>query len=99
MEGSWRELDGADDDLLSVLQSNSITCRIALGPQAGRKVFSLQTLPPIDIDEAHSAALGLVAGFKLHAGVAAWADQQRILVILIIHSGFIRSSDFPDAIS
>jgi hypothetical protein len=78
-ENDYLALDGADDDPLSVLQSHSITNRIALGPQAGRKVFSLQTLPPIDIDETHSAAVGQVAGFNLHDGVAARADQRRKL--------------------
>ena len=72
-------LDGADDDPLSVLQSHSITYRIALGPQAGRKVFSLQTLPPVDGDEMRSATVGQVAGFNLHAGVAARAGQRRKL--------------------
>jgi hypothetical protein len=62
-----------------VLQGHSITYRIALGPQAGRKVFSLQTLPPVDGDEMHSATVGQVAGFNLHAGVATRADQRRKL--------------------
>jgi hypothetical protein len=78
-ENDYLALNAADDDPLSVLQSHSITYRIARGPQAGRKVFSLQTLPPIDIDETHSAAVGQVAGFNLHAGVAARADQRRKL--------------------
>lgn len=78
-ENDYLVLDGADDDSLSVLQSHSITYRIAIGPQAGRKVFSLQTLPPIDIDEMHSAAVGQVAGFNIQAGVAARADQRRKL--------------------
>jgi hypothetical protein len=41
------------------------TYRIALGPQAGRKVFALQTLPACEPDEFK------VSGFSLHAGVAA----------------------------
>jgi hypothetical protein len=39
----------------------------------------LQTLPPVDTDEMHSAAVGQVAGFNLHAGVAARADQRHKL--------------------
>jgi hypothetical protein len=78
-ENDHLALDTADDDPLSVLQGNSIAYRIALGPQAGRKVFILQTLPPVDTDEMHSAAVGQVAGFNLHAGVAARADQRHKL--------------------
>ena len=72
-------LDTAEDDPLSVLQGHSISYRIALGAQAGRRVFTLQTLPPVDIDESHSGTVGQVAGFNLHAGVAARADQRRKL--------------------
>jgi hypothetical protein len=49
--------------------------RIAVGPQQGRKVFTLQTLPDErDADDAPAA--GKVAGFSLHAGVAAKACQR-----------------------
>ena len=78
-ENAYLALDTADDDPLSVLQGHSISYRIALGPQAGRKVFTLQTLPPVDIDEMRSATVGQVAGFNLHAGVAARADQRHKL--------------------
>ena len=40
-ENGYLALDTADDDPLSVLQGHSISYRIALGPQAGRKVFTL----------------------------------------------------------
>ena len=51
------------------------TYRIAVGPQQGRKVFTLQTLPDErGADEAPAA--GNVAGFSLHAGVAAKADER-----------------------
>ena len=78
-ENDYLALDAADDDPLSVLQGHSISYRIALGPQAGRKVFTLQTLPPVDADEMHSGTVGEVAGFNLHAGVAARADQRHKL--------------------
>jgi hypothetical protein len=78
-ENDYLALDTADDDPLSVLQGHSISYRIALGPQAGRKVFTLQTLPPVDIDEMQTSTVGQVAGFNLHAGVAARADQRRKL--------------------
>jgi hypothetical protein len=43
--------------------------RIAVGPQKGRKVFTLQTLPACD--EPFDDEVGKAAGFSLHAGVAA----------------------------
>jgi hypothetical protein len=69
-------LDTADDDSISVLQGHSITYRIAFGPQAGRELFALQTLPPVDIDEIHTGTAGQVAGLDLHAGVAARAAER-----------------------
>ena len=48
-------------------QSHSITYRIAVGSQKGKKVFSLQTLPPI-VEEAERAILvAKVAGFSLNS--------------------------------
>lgn len=56
---------------------SSITYRIAFGPQTGRKVFTLQTLPACD--EPFDDGVGKVAGFSLHAGVAARAQERRKL--------------------
>ena len=54
------------------------TYRIAVGPQAGRKVFALQTLPACEPDE-FADTVGKVPGFSLHAGVAARADERKKL--------------------
>ena len=48
--------------------------RITTGPRQGRKVLTLQTLP--DIDEPFTTRVGSVAGFSLHAGVAARAGER-----------------------
>jgi hypothetical protein len=61
------------------LLGHSITYRIAVGPRAGRKVFTLQTLPACHPEEAFAATVGKVAGFSLHAGVAARADERKKL--------------------
>ena len=45
------------------LLGSSITYRIAVGPQQGRKVFTLQTLPACD--EPFDDGVGKVAGFSL----------------------------------
>jgi len=64
---------GPMDELLS----HSITYRIAVGPQAGRKVFTLQTLAARD--GPFGDAVSKVAGFSLHAGVEAQADERKKL--------------------
>jgi hypothetical protein len=68
--------DAADDDPLQQLLGFSITYRISVGPNRGRKVFTLQTLPARDTDEPFTEGAGKVAGFSLHAGVAAKAHQR-----------------------
>ena len=76
-ENSYLSGDAVDDDPMSQLCGHSITYRIAVGPQAGRKVFTLQTLPASD--EPFDDGVGKVAGFSLHAGVAARADERKKL--------------------
>ena len=56
--------------------ARAATYRIAVGPQQGRKVFTLQTLPAEDPDDPFADELGKVAGFSLHAGVVANAHQR-----------------------
>ncbi len=63
-----------EDEPMEALLAHSITYRIAVGPRAGRKVFTLQSLPAGD--EGSGAAAGKVGGFSLHAGVAARADER-----------------------
>ena len=76
-ENSFLALDAVDEDPLNQLLGYSITYRIAVGPQAGRKVFTLQTLPACE--ERFDDGVGKVAGFSLHAGVAARADERKKL--------------------
>jgi len=66
--------DDLESGPMAQLQGASITYRVAVGRQQGRKVFTLQTLP--SSDDAFEAGAGKVAGFSLHAGVAARADQR-----------------------
>lgn len=76
-ENSYLTSDGENDDPMNQLLGSSITYRIAVGPQAGRKVFTLQTLPAGDPDDPCGNTVGKVAGFSLHAGVAAKAHQRK----------------------
>jgi hypothetical protein len=78
-ENSYLTYDETDDDPMTQLLGSSITYRIAVGPQAGCKVFTLQTLPAGDPDDPCGNTVGKVAGFSLHAGVAAKAYQRKNL--------------------
>jgi len=73
-EDSYLTSDTVDEDPMQSLVGHSISYRIAVGPHAGRKVFTLQTLPACDEPDT-----GKVAGFSLHAGVAAKADERKKL--------------------
>ena len=75
-ENSYLALDAVDEDAMTPLLGHSITYRIAVGPQAGRKVFTLQTLPACDPEDQFGDMPGKVAGFSLHAGVAAKAHER-----------------------
>jgi len=70
-------LEGFDDDVMNHLQGSSITYRIAVGSQRGKKVFTLKTLPGMDeVDEVKGASLAKAGGFSLHAGVNAKSHQR-----------------------
>ena len=66
------------DRALAPLQAASCTYRIALGPRAGQKVLTLQSLP----SQARPSSQELrvkAHGFSLHAAVRWRADQRREL--------------------
>ena len=75
-ENSYLASDAVEDDPMNPLLGHSITYRVAVGPQAGRKVFTLQTLPACEPEDQFGDTVGKVAGFSLHAGVAATADER-----------------------
>lgn len=78
MEQSCLALEGREEDDLSFMQASSITYRIAVGPWCGRKVFTIQTLPPQhgQAGEGGATLLAKQDGFSLHAGVAARAHDR-----------------------
>jgi hypothetical protein len=69
-------VDAADEDPTNQLLGSSVTYRIAVGPQQGRKVFTLQTLPDAGSDNLSTTVVGEVSGFSLHAGVATKASER-----------------------
>ena len=79
MENSTLNLADTEDPLIDDLVGHSVCYRIAIGPQAGRKAFTLQTLPGTDAEAGCSDKLAKASGFSLHAGVAVKADQRRKL--------------------
>ena len=74
-EDSYLTIDCQDNEPMQQLHGHAITYRIALGPQQGRKVFTLQTIPPRNADTV-SARVAITAGFSLHAGVATESYQR-----------------------
>ena len=74
-ENSYLQLDGIDDDPMQQLIGCSVSYRIAVGPQQGRKVFTLQTLRAVEEDDRY-AQVAKEVGFSLHAGVAAQAWER-----------------------
>ncbi|GBL05943.1 ISCR1 [Glaciecola sp. KUL10] len=77
MENSFLNLPVDDEDSLLQLQGASVSYRIAMGPQQGQKVFTLQTLPASNYGEYGQVAN--ISGFSLHAGVFANADEPKKL--------------------
>ena len=75
-DNSYLTLEGLDEDQMQDIHSHSVTYRIAMGPQRGRKVFTLQTIPPKPDLPPGSNRVAKLAGFSLHAGVAAKAHQR-----------------------
>jgi hypothetical protein len=69
-------VDASDEDPTNQLLGSSVTYRIAVGPQQGRKVFTLQTLPDVGSDNLSTMMVGEVSGFSLHAGVATKANER-----------------------
>ena len=89
----------AGDDLeaspMEQLVGSSITYRIAVGPQQGRKVFTLQTLPACD--EPFDDGVGKVAGFSLHAGASGSTPEARAAVSLHQPAGHLGKAPVGDA--
>ena len=73
-ENSYLELDPETGGPLDDLIGHSITYRVAMGPRAGQKVLSLQTVPAREDEPRNGVAQ--YAGFSLHAGIGVEAEQR-----------------------
>lgn len=77
MDNTYLALPIDDEDSLLPLQAASVNYRITVGPDVGKKVFPLQTLPTKDTDSV--GQLAKISGFSLHAGVFADSHQSEKL--------------------
>lgn len=73
-DNSFLAFDPATGGTMDDLIGHSITYRVAFGPRAGQKVFTLQTVPPRE--EEPRKGVAQYAGFSLHAGIGVEADQR-----------------------
>ena len=77
-ESSFLMVDSPDGTGFDDLLGHSITYRIALGPQQGRKAFTLQTVPAVAPVEDNNW-VAKAAGFSLHTGVTSEAHEHEKL--------------------
>jgi hypothetical protein len=76
-ESAWLDLDPAEDtDAMPQILGSSISYRIAIGPQQGRKAFMIRTIRPIDSPDPGLERVGKANGFSLHAGVCCEGHQK-----------------------
>jgi hypothetical protein len=74
-ENSYLTLDPAAGGPMDDLLGHSITYRVGVGPRAGQKVFTLQTVPA-RLPEEQEKGVAQAAGFSLHAGIGIEADAR-----------------------
>jgi hypothetical protein len=94
VEQSYLTFDYDDEDLINDLIGSSITYRVAVGKNKGKKGYTLQTIPAQLEEMAENKALAKESGFSLHAGVSAksyhkekffvsfWGSQGRVIALL-----------------
>jgi hypothetical protein len=75
-------LDALDDNALHHLQSHSVTYRVAVGAQQGKKVFTLQTIPAKAPEDDRFRQMGKVDGFSLHAAVSTQTHERKKLELI-----------------
>ena len=80
-ENAWLSGDMAQAGSLDDLIGHSITYRIAVGPRAGQKVFTLQRVPAQGGEEGRNGA-AQASGFSLHAALDIQPGQRAKLAQL-----------------
>ena len=76
-ESAWLDLELAEDtDAMPQILGSSISYRIAVGPQQGRKAFMIRTIRPLDRPDPRLERVARANGFSLHAGVSCEGNQK-----------------------
>jgi len=76
-EPAWLDLDPAEDtDAMPQIMGSSISYRVAVGPQQGRKAFMTRTIRPLDRPDSGLERVAKANGFSLHAGVSCEGHQR-----------------------
>lgn len=76
VENSYLVFEQQEEDAMQQLFGHSITYRIAIGPHQGRKVFTLQTLPPLaESSEAGQAATWLEKTLQERHRAMTWMQR------------------------
>ena len=78
-ENSYLTLDHLEANPMQQVHGHSISYRIAIGPQQGKKVFTLQTLLPKAAQDDRFSQVAKAGGFSLHAGVAVQPHERKKL--------------------
>ena len=67
-ENAWLDLDPAEDtDAMPQILGSSVSYRVAVGPQQGRKAFMIRTIRPLDTPDPGLERVAKANGFSLHA--------------------------------
>ncbi len=84
-ESAWLDLDPAEDaDAMPHLMGSSVSYRIAVGSQQGRKAFMIRTIRPLDRPDPRLERVAKVNGFSLHAGVSCEGHQKDTSLVYAI---------------
>ena len=76
-ENAWLDLDPSEDsDAMPQILGSSVSYRVAVGPQQGRKAFMIRTIRPLDRPDPGLERVAKANGFSLHAGVSCEAHQK-----------------------
>ena len=76
-QSAWLELDPAEEtDAMPHILGSSVSYRIAVGPQQGRKAFMIRTIRPLDRPDPGLERVAKANGFSLHAGVGSEGHQK-----------------------
>ena len=76
-ESAWLDLRPVEDtDAMRQLLGSSVTYRIAVGPQAGRKALGLRTITALAGEDPRNERVAKANGFSLPAGVSFEANQR-----------------------